>query len=70
MPALFDLETATDETIDRQYELVTLTKQALHGTYLRYKAQMVELQNEIRELEIALPEAEAQELELLKARLR
>jgi hypothetical protein len=31
---------------------------------------MVELQKEIRELEIALPEAEAQELELLKARLR
>ena len=67
---LFDLETASDETIDWQCELVTLSKQALNATYICYKAQLVELQKEIRELEIALPEAEAQELELLKARLR
>ena len=42
----------------------------LHATYIRYKSQMVELDKEIRELEIGLAESEAEELEIFKARLR
>jgi len=69
-PALFDLGTATDKEIDRQYESVSLTMGTLHATYIRYTSQMVELEKEIRELEIGLAESEAQELEIFKARLR
>ena len=42
----------------------------LYATHIRYKSQMVEPEKEIRELEIALVESEAQELEIFKARLR
>ena len=69
-PALFDLGTATDKEIDRQYESVSLTMGTLHATYISYKSQTVKLEKEIRELEIGLAESEAQELEIFKARLR
>jgi hypothetical protein len=55
--------------MNRHYESVILTFQGLYATHLRYKHQLEALDMEIRELEIALPEAEAEELELFKGKI-
>jgi hypothetical protein len=47
---------------------VTLTSNALYATYLRYKGEMIAVEREIQELEIALAEAEDDELELFQNR--
>jgi hypothetical protein len=47
---------------------VKLSYQAFFATYGRYKSQLEAVQMEIQELEIALPVAEEEELELYKAR--
>jgi hypothetical protein len=47
---------------------MTLTCQAFYVTYVHYKNELEAVEQEIQELEIALPQAEEKELELYKAR--
>jgi len=58
----------SDEILEHQLQLVSLTSNALYATYLRYTGEKIAVEKEIQELQIALGEAEDNELELFQKR--